>query len=123
MSSALLSKLGTFLFQARSDACLPPLLSLSLPSFLSEGCLKPLVSAAAGSGILLLSTTVKLPTIRNIVSAKSAEGISMTSSYLDVILYSNACFYGLLMGFPLTAFGETLSQLMQCLVVVFVVWT
>jgi hypothetical protein len=66
--------------------------------------------------------TSPAPVIRNIHSSKSVIGLSTTSSYGEVIVYSNAAYYNLLRGNPFTAYGEVFMVLMQNFIVVLLIW-
>ncbi|KAL3827126.1 hypothetical protein ACHAXA_002361 [Cyclostephanos tholiformis] len=93
----------------------------SLP-LLSSSCLSHLVAKLVGVGIILASCINKAPVIRNIVKSRSASGLSSTSIYGEIILYSNASFYNILRGNPFSAFGETFTVLLQTMIVVVLFW-
>lgn len=90
--------------------------------FLAAPCLSRLVARAVGIAIITTSFINKAPVVRNILKAKSAAGISVAGTYLEVILYSNAAFYNILRGNPFTAYGETFTVLLQTMVVVGAIW-
>mmetsp|Transcript_19205 Transcript_19205/g.40508 ORF Transcript_19205/g.40508 Transcript_19205/m.40508 type:complete len:258 (-) Transcript_19205:199-972(-) len=96
--------------------CLDSLPLLSMP------CFSRLVAKGIGVGIILASCINKAPVIRNIVNSKSIAGLSVTASYGEVIMYSNAAFYNILRGNPFTAYGETFSVTLQTLIVVALIW-
>ena len=116
------AQIFSFLFQDSSPVCSSHLLSLSLLPFIEYGCHKLAISSLIGVAMIFVSFLVKAPTIYNIISSRKAVGFSMTAVYLDCILYSNATFYGLLMEYPFSAYGETAVQLIQSLVMVLVIW-
>ena len=62
------------------------------------------------------------PVIHNIHTSKTVLGLSPTSTYSEVILYSNAAYYNLLRGNPFTAYGETFMVMIQTFIVVIMIW-
>mmetsp|Transcript_3517 Transcript_3517/g.5994 ORF Transcript_3517/g.5994 Transcript_3517/m.5994 type:complete len:265 (-) Transcript_3517:1992-2786(-) len=99
-----------------ADICLS-----SLP-FLTVACFQRLIVKGLGIGIILGSFLNKAPIIVNIWNAQSAAGLAKASIYGDVIMYSNTALYGILQGFPVTAYGENLALLGQSLVIVVLAW-
>ena len=55
-------------------------------------------------------------------NAQSAAGMAKASVYGEVIMYSNAALYGLLEGYPITAYGENLALTIQSLLIVVLLW-
>jgi hypothetical protein len=93
----------------------------SLP-FLSSPCFMRLLAKLIGISIIAASCINKAPVIRNIYTSKTAFGLSPTSTYSEVILYSNAAYYNLLRGNPFTAYGETFMVMIQTFIVVIMIW-
>ncbi|KAL7496014.1 hypothetical protein ACHAWT_004394, partial [Skeletonema menzelii] len=93
----------------------------SLP-FLSRPCLFRLLAKLIGIAIITLSCINKAPVLRNIYKSKSVLGLSPTSTYGEVIMYSNAAFYNLRRGNPFTAYGETFMVMLQTVAVVVMIW-
>lgn len=62
------------------------------------------------------------PVIHNIYSTKSALGLSPTSTYSEVIMYSNAALYNLRKGHPFSSYGETFMVMIQTWIVVIMIW-
>ena len=122
MLSTLMSPVLTYLFDSSADTCSASLQSLDLGSFVASGCPKLAIAKLVGVVMLLSSLLVKAPTLLAIIQSKKAVGLSPTSVYLDCILYSNAAFYGLLSGYPFSAWGETLLVLVQSGIMVVLLW-
>ncbi|KAL7527843.1 hypothetical protein ACHAWF_002326 [Thalassiosira exigua] len=104
-----------------SPAVTPSACLASLP-FLTALCFSRLLARCVGIGIVLLSCANRAPVIRNLLTSKSAVGMSVGGTYGEVIMYSNAALYNFLRGNPFTAYGETVSVLLQVLVVVALIW-
>ena len=60
--------------------------------------------------------------INNIVRSNSVSGLSLTSIYGEIILYSNASLYNILRGNPFSAYGETFTVLLQTMIVAALFW-
>lgn len=61
---------------------------------------------ALGLGILLGACITKLPQIISVYKAKSGEGLPLLSSELENYVYLIHVSYGIILGLPVTAFGE-----------------
>jgi hypothetical protein len=85
---------------------------------LTTPCLSRLIARGIGIGIIAMSCINKAPVISNMLTSNSAAGLSVTASCGEVIMYSNAAFYNYLRGNPFTAYGETMSLVIQTLVIV-----
>lgn len=105
-----------------SDPAVTPESCLDSIPYLSAPCFSRLLAKAIGVGIIFASCLNKAPIIRNILSMGSVAGLSVAAVYGDVILYSNAAFYNILQGNPFSAYGETFTLMLQCFVVVALVW-
>lgn len=75
-----------------------------------------------GYGILAGSTLVKLPQLLNVIKARSAEGLNPLSFELESVGLSVAATYGLLLGLPLSAYGETVAILIQNNLLLFLIY-
>lgn len=94
----------------------------SLP-LLTKPCCVRLIAKGVGMCIILVSCVNKAPVIRNIVKSGSAvTGLSLMAMYGEIILYSNAAYYNILRNNPFSAYGETLTVLIQTMVVVSLLW-
>lgn len=65
-----------------------------------------LVSKVLGLGIIAGSILVKVPQIVKILSAKSAEGISLFSVVMDLLAITCHMSYSYVSGFPFSAWGD-----------------
>ena len=93
----------------------------SLPLLTTE-CFQRLFVKALGVAIILSACLNKAPIIVNMWTARTAAGLAKASVYGDVIMYANAAIYGMLQGFPITAYGENVALLLQSFVVVALAW-
>ena len=93
----------------------------SLPH-LPPSCLSRLLAKVVGVCIVLTSCANKAPVINNIVRSNSVSGLSLTSIYGEIILYSNASLYNILRGNPFSAYGETFTVLLQTMIVAALFW-
>ncbi len=91
------------------------ILNLSLNP--QPACLRLAISKLLGLGIITLSSIVKIPQILNLVSTRSAHGISLLSYILETGSYLVTLLYASRRGFPFTAYGETALIAVQNLVV------
>ena len=91
-------------------------LTLSMP------CFKKLLAKMIGIAILAASCINKAPIIYNIVSNKSAAGLSTKAQYSELLVYANAALYGLMQGNPFTAYGETVIVSLQVAAITALVW-
>uniref|UniRef100_A0A7S1FQM3 Mannose-P-dolichol utilization defect 1 protein homolog n=1 Tax=Corethron hystrix TaxID=216773 RepID=A0A7S1FQM3_9STRA len=105
----------------KDPAISPAFCADSLP-FVPLPCLPSLAAKCLGLAIIAGACVVKLPLFRNILRSRSTAGISRGSSYGEVLMYSNAVIYSILCGNPFTAWGETAVNLVQCFVLVHLLW-
>ncbi|KAK2078449.1 hypothetical protein QBZ16_003289 [Prototheca wickerhamii] len=75
--------------------------------------LKALLSKALGYAILVGSTIVKVPQLLAVIRARSAAGLSPLSVELETLGYSICTAYGLVLGLPISAYGEVMGILVQ----------
>jgi mannose-P-dolichol utilization defect 1 len=85
-------------------------------------CWTRLIAKGLGIGIILGSCLNKTPVIYNLYCAKSTSGISLNSVYGESLVYTNAAFYGMLSGYPFTAYGENLALFTQSFVIINLMW-
>jgi mannose-P-dolichol utilization defect 1 len=85
-------------------------------------CWTRLIAKGLGIAIILGSCLNKTPVIFNLYRAKSTSGISLNSVYGESIMYTNAAFYGMLSGYPVTAYGENLALFMQSFIIINLMW-
>lgn len=80
-------------------------------------CLRLAISKLLGLGIITLSSIVKIPQILNLLSTRSARGVSLLSYMLETGSYLITLLYAARRGFPFTAYGETALIAVQNVVV------
>jgi len=104
-----------------SDDVSPEICLDSIP-FLSRACFAGLLVKGVGIMIILGACLNKAPIIRNIIKTHSVAGLSTGAVYGEVIMYSNAAFYGVLRGNPFTAYGENAAITIQTLATILLIW-
>lgn len=92
--------------------------------FFSDGpCFKQAVNKVLGYGVVAGSLTVKLPQIQAIVSARSADGISPLSCYMELAGYILHALWNIVHnGSPFSTYGETVFVSLQSAAVILVMW-
>ena len=70
-------------------------------------------SQALGYAILVGSTIGKVPQLLAVIRARSAAGLSPLSVELETLGYSICTAYGLVLGLPISAYGEVMGLLVQ----------
>lgn len=90
-------------------------------NFLHTDCLKTVISKCLGYGIILGSVMVKVPQIVKILSAKSAEGLSIISSTLELTAITATMAYSYANNFPFSAYGEAVFLVLQTAVIAFLI--
>ncbi len=83
---------------------------------------KLMIAKAVGVAIIGSACVIKFPTFMNVFKNKSTFGISPLSVYIETLMYSNAASYGILMGYPFSAWGETGIQVIQCMIMCSLIW-
>lgn len=73
---------------------------------LPASCVKIVVSELLGYGIVAGSALVKLPQLIKIVRAESAEGISLSSMFMEMCASISSFCYYISLGFPFSTWGE-----------------
>ncbi|XP_066948064.1 mannose-P-dolichol utilization defect 1 protein homolog [Macrobrachium rosenbergii] len=82
-------------------------------NFLHVPCLKAAISKSLGLGIVAGSLLVKVPQILKILAAKSAEGISITGTILELTAIIANFSYNFINGYPFSAYGDSAFLLIQ----------
>ena len=85
-------------------------------------CLILYTSKFIGYSMIIVSFFLKLPQILKILKAKSAKGISLATFYMDSLSYSLMSAYCMHKGQPISTYGEHISVLVQCIVLVVLYW-
>lgn len=106
-----------------SDQCYDTLV-MELNVFDKE-CLLSTLSTCAGLGIVVLSLLLKLPIANNMYLAKSADGLSLTSLYLETSMYlSVLCYFFMLEPpAPFSTYGEKYSLMAGNFLLASLAWT
>merc|ERR1712157_366071 len=73
-------------------------------------------------GMILGAALNKTPILINIFQTKSTVGLSLGSCYGEVLLYSNAAFYGIIRNIPFTAWGENGIMTIQSILICILYW-
>mmetsp|Transcript_6437 Transcript_6437/g.11225 ORF Transcript_6437/g.11225 Transcript_6437/m.11225 type:complete len:241 (-) Transcript_6437:1798-2520(-) len=89
----------------------------------SGDCAKLIVSKALSSAIIAGALGVKLPQIIKIYRAKSVEGISETSFYIEVLSLAFVSAYYYHQRQPLSTYGESVIILVQGIAQIILLWT
>ncbi|KAL1899937.1 hypothetical protein Sste5346_002803 [Sporothrix stenoceras] len=84
-------------------------------------CIKLAVSKGLGVGIVAASAVVKVPQILNLVSSRSAAGVSFLSYLLETTSYLVSLAYNVRNGFPFSTYGETAFILVQNVIITLLV--
>lgn len=87
-----------------------PLLEGHLPP---PELLKALLSKTLGYGIVMGASIVKLPQVSNVISARSADGLSAVTFEMEQIVFSVTMLYGFIRGMPFSSYGEAFLLLLQ----------
>jgi mannose-P-dolichol utilization defect 1 len=120
VDSPLFVSLGNWVW--KDDSVASPQQCLHSLPLLAGPCWKGLLTKGVGMAIIVASCVNKLPVILNMRNTRSAQGLSVTAIYGETIIYANCATYGLLNQYPLTAWGENASLLLQALVIVGLLW-
>jgi mannose-P-dolichol utilization defect protein 1 len=99
-----------------------PVFCMETLPIMNAACWKQLVVKGLGIAIILGSFLNKTPIMVNILNSHSTEGLSRSATYGELLVYSNSAFYGLLQGYPLTAYGENSALLLQTLIIALMMW-
>jgi hypothetical protein len=75
-----------------------------------------------GYGIIAGACIVKVPQILRFVAAGSVAGVSLTSTYLELLGYVLISTYHILKGNPWSAYGESVILTAQSALIVFMLW-
>ena len=78
-----------------------------------------MISKSISTVILLSAVLIKVPTVLSVVSSASVDGISLQSLMGEVLMFSNAAFYGLRQAYDFTAFGDAAIQLVGAYIMFF----
>lgn len=107
--------------EAEAEDVSPDLCITNLP-LMNAGCWSGLAVKGLGIGIILGSCLNKAPMIYNIWTSKSTQGLSGGALYGELLTVANASFYGLLMSYPITAYGEAIALGVQAFIIIMLNW-
>jgi hypothetical protein len=118
---------ATWAWDSDPSSLVTPTICLESLPLLTQPCWVRLIAKSVGICIILTSCINKAPVIRNIIKSGSRRsdvttGLSLMAMYGEIILYSNAAFYNVLHDNPFSAYGETLTVLLQTMIVVLLLW-
>lgn len=85
-------------------------------------CLKVVISKGIGYGMIVFSSILKLPQIIKIMSAKSVEGLSPASFYMEVLAFTFTIVYNYILKYPFSSYGEAVVINVQNILLVFLLW-
>ena len=88
-----------------------------LTSFFALSCHNQLISKALGYAIIGGSMMVKVPQILKMMNNNSSEGISSTSTLLDLFMTFTTLAYGFTKNLPFASYGDTLFVFLQTAVI------
>lgn len=118
-----INSLATWTWGSDPSPLVTPTTCLNSLPFLPTPCLARIIAKSIGIGIILASCVNKAPILRNILLSRgTVVGLSTVAIYGEIILYSNAAFYNVLRGNPFSAYGETLTVLLQSMIIVVLLW-
>lgn len=89
---------------------------------LSLDCLKLILAKVFGTIILIMSFTLKLPQIKDMIRLKSSKGISATSSYFDFLSVVFSLVYCYKTKTPFTIWAEYVSIIIQNFLIIALAW-
>ena len=95
---------------------------LALSGQVEVACLIFYTSKFVGYSMIIVSFFLKLPQILKILKAKSAKGISLATFYMDTLSYSLMSAYCMHKSQPISTYGEHISVLVQCIILVGLYW-
>ena len=107
--------------EAEAEDVSPQICISNLP-LMNSGCWGGLAVKGLGIGIILGSCLNKAPMVYNIWTSKSTEGLSGGALYGELLLLANASFYGFLMSYPFTAYGEAIALAVQAFIIIMLHW-
>lgn len=90
--------------------------------FNNPACFKKVLVKVLGIAVIAGSFTFKVPQIKKLMDAQDATGISFMATYVEVLCYGSVLVYHVLLGSPLSAYGENAIITMQQFVIVLLLW-
>jgi hypothetical protein len=90
--------------------------------FFGGECLKLSLSKLLGIAIILGALFVKVPQIKNILQARSAQGIALSTMVLELVVFLNTIAYSYRHGYPFSTYGEGVFISLQNLVIIYLIF-
>lgn len=85
-------------------------------------CMKMLLVKFLGFAVIAGSFTYKVPQIKKLVDAGDATGVSLTSTYIELLCLGSVIMFHVLQGNPVSAWGENAVIAVQQVVLVYLLW-
>ena len=89
---------------------------------LYQDCFQIYISKLFGVSIMLLSSILKVPQIKNIVKNGSVEGLNAFSISCELIVYYFSSLYAIYSGIPFSLYGENILIFIQCFIILILFW-
>jgi len=110
-----------FILGLLSESCYETFFSQH--DFLNAPCLKLTLSKVLSFGILAGSVVYKLPQVIKLYRAKNAEGMSLTSIYMETGGFILAVCYNAMQGNPFSTYGEGVFVIVQNAAIIVMIWS
>eukprot|EP00762_Andalucia_godoyi_P003596 ANDGO_00658.mRNA.1 Mannose-P-dolichol utilization defect 1 protein homolog len=107
--------MASFVKQAIGEGCFVSLFEKF--DVANASCLKILLSKMIGYGIVAGSVMFKVPQILKIHGARSVEGLSLLSFFLELLAFTITGLYSFSKGFAVSTYGESVSASAQNVVI------
>ena len=85
-------------------------------------CLKLLISKGLGYATICGAFILKVPQILKMVNSKSSESVAATMFYMECVSFTASAAYNIVLGYPLSTYGENLVILVQNYIVILLIW-
>lgn len=89
---------------------------------LFQDCFQIYISKILGLSIVIFSSILKVPQIRNITKDQSVEGLTALSIYCELIVCYFASLYAIHIGIPFSTYGENVLIFVQCFIILLLFW-
>ena len=89
---------------------------------LYQDCFQIYISKILVLSIVLFSSILKVPQIRNILKEESVEGLTSLSIYCELIVCFLSSLYAIHIGIPFSTYGENLIIFVQCFIILLLFW-
>jgi len=89
--------------------------------YFHEECFSIVLSKLIGVCIILGAMVIKVPQILNIITQKSAAGLAITSTYLELFAISGIISYNVQKGYEFETYGEVVFDFTQNIILVYLI--